>query len=347
MEDKFYSLGEITILCERLRQDGLRVGLIVATFDCLAPSHLRFLLEAKRKCDRLFVGVNVTSNGGFAENPSSAAQDRASLVAVLPFVDAVFITPGPTIESVETLCPDALFVEPLASEQTYTNCRTNGLDIELISRSPENWNWGAPSWMGRLPSIKSGGLKSAVFIDRDGTIIENVDCLKQISDIRFLKGALAGLRRLRSAGFELFIITNQPGLGMGMISHGDLVRVTRFILEQCDRAAAPISKVYYCPHTSRDDCSCRKPRTALVDLAASEFNVDIDRSYIIGDMTSDIMLGNKLGIRTVLVGTGFAGSDGRFPANPDYVADNLDVAANWILAQHQRMNASPPVTGVD
>lgn len=334
--DKLVSFSDIIRHGAQLKQSGVRVGLAFAAFECITPGRLRYLQEARAECDVLFVGVQTIFNDGRLKDGTYSTLSCADLIAGLSCVDVVFIDSTGAADALKAICPDILFVDSAIPEQTFNNFDQTGGKIVRISQISED---ECTSCLTELPRHKIEGVRPAIFVDRDGTMIDNVDCLKELSDIKFLKGALEGLRRLWTAGFDLFMVTNQPGLSIGMISHSDLVRVSRFILEQCDRQGAPITKIYYCPHTSRDNCDCRKPKSALIELAVREFSIDKGSSYIIGDMTCDIMLGNMLGIRAIMVNTGHAGADGRFNCRADFTAADLTEAAEWIISDYYQRYA--------
>ena len=191
-------------------------------------------------------------------------------------------------------------------------------------------------------------MNKAVFLDRDGTVNEEVGYLTDISRLQLIRGAGLAIHRLNHAGFKVILITNQSGVARGYFPE-DLVHQAHARLDQLLLADdARIDAVYYCPHhpTAGDthftrDCDCRKPRTGLIERAVKDYNIDIRRSFMVGDKWSDIELAQRAGVRSVLVMSGFAPDD---PGNkrperlkePDYRAKDLQAAADWITGPDEK-----------
>lgn len=186
-------------------------------------------------------------------------------------------------------------------------------------------------------------MNKAVFLDRDGTVNEEVGYLTDLSKLRLVPGSGSAIRRLNEAGFKVVLVTNQSGVARGYFPES-LVHEAHVRLEEMLRAdEARIDAIYYCPHhpTAGNshytlDCDCRKPRTGLVERAVKELAIDINRSYMVGDKWSDIELGQRAGVHAVLVMSGFAADD---PGNerpdrvkdPDFLAHSLAEAVEWII----------------
>ncbi len=163
----------------------------------------------------------------------------------------------------------------------------------------------------------------AVFIDRDGTIIEDVNYLRRIGDIRLLPGVPEALGLLHDCGFELFVVTNQSGVGRGYFSE-DFVKKTHIVLNAMLGGA--VREFFYCPHRPEDGCNCRKPKPGMIDIAVGKYCINRESSYIIGDKWSDAELGINSGIRPLLVGRGEWNRRVR-------VFGSLLEAAEWICRQ--------------
>ncbi|PPS42299.1 HAD family hydrolase [Chroococcidiopsis sp. TS-821] len=161
--------------------------------------------------------------------------------------------------------------------------------------------------------MKHKGRRSvkAVFLDKDGTLIEdvpyNVDPLK----IRLCAGAVEGVQRLAAAGYELFIVTNQSGVARGYFSESALVAVEKHLRRVLGDFGVAISGFYYCPHHPQGiveefaiDCDCRKPRPGLLKKAAQENHIDLLQSWFVGDILNDVEAGNIAGCRTILIDNG-------------------------------------------
>ena len=181
----------------------------------------------------------------------------------------------------------------------------------------------------------SGG-KKAVFVDRDGTLNVNIDYLSDPAGYRLYPGAAEGLRLLRENGFLIIIVTNQSGIGRGIFDEKTLGRIHDKMRSDLAAGGATIDALYFCPHRPEDNCSCRKPNTAMFERAIREHGIDPAMSFVIGDMKLDIEAGRKIGARTALVpeprnrdrtlremgGWGF---------HPDFVGKDFLSAVHWII----------------
>lgn len=176
------------------------------------------------------------------------------------------------------------------------------------------------------------GTKSAVFLDRDGVIFETrlngkSYFINKPEDIRYIPTAIEGLKKMQDKGYELFVVSNQGGVALGIMSSETLSSINAKMTEDLAKEGVNLSGVYCCIHNPKGDCVCRKPNTGLIIGAAREHDIDVTRSYMIGDMTSDIEMGNRVKAKTILVKTGFGGTDGKYEAKPFYTASDLvDVA---------------------
>ena len=174
--------------------------------------------------------------------------------------------------------------------------------------------------------------RPAIFLDRDGTICEHVEYLHEPEKFVLLPHAIEGLRRLREAGYRLVVVTNQPGIGMGYFTKEDFFRVNKEMLRQLSAGGVMMDRIYYSPYGKAEGASCRKPGTGMIDRARVDLNVDVPRSWVIGDMTSDVQLARNAGCSAVLVRTGQGGGDDLHEVTPDLVASDLLDAAEQILA---------------
>lgn len=187
--------------------------------------------------------------------------------------------------------------------------------------------------------------RTAVFLDRDGVLIEDVDLLTRRDQVRVCRRAPEALKKLHASGYLLFVVTNQTVIARGLATEQDVEDINSFIEKMLfDGSGCKLERFYYCPHHPeatlpqyRIICECRKPRPGMLLRAAREYNLDLSASFMIGDRISDIVAGHKAGCTTVLVETGMHQakpiiSDAmNLTANPDYVCADLYEASRIIL----------------
>lgn len=183
--------------------------------------------------------------------------------------------------------------------------------------------------------------KAAVFVDRDGTLIEESGYLSDLSRLAFYPFSVDAVRQLNLGGFVVVVITNQSGVARGIVPESFVATAHRYIEDRMAAGGARIDAFYYCPHhpegtiaALRTTCDCRKPRPGLLTRAAADLNLDLARSFTIGDRRQDVEAGRAAGTGTVLVRTGYGATEeqAQGPGNgPQVIADNLAGAAAWIL----------------
>ena len=185
--------------------------------------------------------------------------------------------------------------------------------------------------------------RPAVFLDRDGTINEQMGYVNHLSRFQLLPGVARAIRSLNEAGLPVVVVTNQSGLARGYFPESLLEAVHAELHRLLAREGAHLDGLYICPHHPeareerfRLDCDCRKPRTGLLERAAAELGLDLGRSYMGGDRWSDLRCGAAVGATTVLVLTGYGRGDAAYvgpgqTVQPDHVAEDLEAAARWIL----------------
>lgn len=181
-------------------------------------------------------------------------------------------------------------------------------------------------------------LRPAVFLDRDGTICEEVGYLNHVSRFRMFPFAAAALQRLNDAGYAVIVVSNQSGVARGYFPESLVQQLHQVMVQQLHEAGAKVDAVYYCPHASSDNCSCRKPKTGMLERAASEHGLDLKRSFVVGDRHGDVQLARNAQARGILVRTGYGEGElawhaAKWPAPPDFIADDLAAAVEWILRQ--------------
>jgi histidinol-phosphate phosphatase family protein len=197
-----------------------------------------------------------------------------------------------------------------------------------------------------LPERLSGRhLRSAVFLDRDGTLNREVTHLKSPDQVELLPGVASAVRRLNRRGMLAVVATNQPVIARGDVTFEGLGRIHARLETQLGAGGAYLDGLYFCPHhpdkgfagevsAFKGPCGCRKPETGLIDRACRDLNIGRRSSWMIGDMASDVEAGRRAGLRTLLLHTSDGGSDAAKRAQPDYIACGLAEAVDWILDGH-------------
>ena len=182
-------------------------------------------------------------------------------------------------------------------------------------------------------------MKKAVFLDRDGTIIHELDNMR-LSDLprmRFFQKAAESIKILNKLGFLVIVVTNQPVVSRGWATEKEVDRIHAVLIQRLAKKGAKIDAVYFCPHHPNADipkyrkhCRCRKPNLGMIIKAVKRFNIDLKKSFLVGDRTADIAAGNRAGLKMILVKTGYAGKDGKHEGKPDFTARNLKEAVEMI-----------------
>lgn len=151
-------------------------------------------------------------------------------------------------------------------------------------------------------------MNKAVFLDRDGTINVDKAYLSKIEEFEYLPGVIQGLRMLQDAGFILIIVTNQSGIARGYYTEEDFLELNKWMLSDLRKKGIKIAKVYYCPHHPNGkiekyklDCNCRKPKLGMYEEAIEDFDIDLSRSFTIGDKIRDLAICEKTSCRGYLI----------------------------------------------
>jgi D-glycero-D-manno-heptose 1,7-bisphosphate phosphatase len=186
-------------------------------------------------------------------------------------------------------------------------------------------------------------VRRAIFLDRDGTLLEEAGYLDRLERLVFFPYSIDAVRLLNRAGFAVIVITNQAGIARGIVRESFVDEAHRHIRERLEAGGAHVDAFYYCPHhpdavvaSLRQDCDCRKPRPGMFRRAAEEHGLDLARSFTIGDRWHDLQAGAVIGATGVLVRTGYGRTEEAAPkpgVTPAAVLDNLIDAVAWVLRQ--------------
>ncbi|WP_010681358.1 D-glycero-beta-D-manno-heptose 1,7-bisphosphate 7-phosphatase [Acetivibrio cellulolyticus] len=155
-------------------------------------------------------------------------------------------------------------------------------------------------------------MAKAVFLDRDGTINVEKNYVYKIEDFEFIDGTKEAIKRLNDNDYKVIVITNQAGIARGYYKEEDVFKLHNFMNKELSKIGAQVDAFYYCPHhpTAGDEkyrieCNCRKPKSGLIVKAVKDFELDLSKCWLIGDKESDIIAGQRVGIKTILVRTGY------------------------------------------
>jgi D-glycero-D-manno-heptose 1,7-bisphosphate phosphatase len=186
-------------------------------------------------------------------------------------------------------------------------------------------------------------LKRAVFLDRDGTLLEEGGYIDRLERVVFFPYTVDAVRLLNQSGFAVVVVTNQSGIGRGLYKEDFVAEAHGHITERLAAGGARIDAFYYCPHHPeatvdgyRRNCDCRKPMPGMLTRAASDLGIDLPSSFVVGDKWHDIEAGQAVGARTVLVRTGYGRAQEETPkanVRAAAIADNVIAAVSWILRQ--------------
>ena len=186
-------------------------------------------------------------------------------------------------------------------------------------------------------------MKPAVFLDRDGTINEQMGYINHLSRIHLLPKATEAIRLLNKHGILAIVVSNQSGIARGYFPMELVESVNARMCASLEEADAKIDGVFYCPHHKNGvipdysiDCECRKPKTGLIERACKEFDIDMSKSYVIGDQCSDMELAHRAHLGSVLVKTGYGLGEIEYvlpkeAQKPAYIAEDILDGVTWIL----------------
>jgi D-glycero-D-manno-heptose 1,7-bisphosphate phosphatase len=183
----------------------------------------------------------------------------------------------------------------------------------------------------------------AVFLDRDGTINEEMGYINHVSRFRLLPQVGPAIRRLNEAGFKVVIITNQSGAARGYFPASLVAEVHEHLKTLLAADDAHLDGIYACLHSPAENCACRKPRPTLIQEAARDLDLDLARSYAVGDRYNDIQTAANAGVKGILVLTGYGQGEYEYlgaaqRVQPSHVAPDLGKAVEWILQDLKQGN---------
>ena len=195
---------------------------------------------------------------------------------------------------------------------------------------------------GLIPSKNLKNKQRAIFLDRDGTMNVSKGFISKADDLELIPGTIDAIKAINKSGALAIVITNQPVIARGECSFEELHNIHNKLKTLLGEKGAFVDDIFYCPHHPdkgfegevpelKFDCECRKPKTGMIDEAVKKYNIDLSKSYMVGDSTMDLETARNAGVKSVLVDTGFAGNDGKYDRSCDIEAKNLFDAVEKII----------------
>ena len=318
---KILSMDQMDEWVAQERAAGRRIGFTCGSFDLLHAGHVQYLGAARELCDRLMVAVNSDASVSRYKNP---------LRPIVPERERMYVVAGLAAVDVVTLMEED---RPLSLLLRWKpDLYSKGGDYAEDSlRSGD----AVKEYGGKVAVVKSGfptsssklierigvlsghaapdnavgrGFRGLVLLDRDGTLIRNVPFLHDPAKVEILPGVIDGLLKLQAAGLRLAIVTNQQGIGLGYYTAQDFIAVNQRLLRELGARGVRISKIYFCPHSLGEQCSCRKPATGMITRAMRDFDAAPERTFLAGDSDDDMQAGADAGCHTVRVDEGGFGA---------------------------------------
>jgi rfaE bifunctional protein nucleotidyltransferase chain/domain len=322
-------LADTDAWVEARRAAGERIGFTCGAFDLLHPGHVQYLEEARALCDALLVAVNSDASVRrykSALRPVNPLAERQAVLAGLCAVDAVTVLEEDRpLGLIERWRPE-LYIkggdyapEKLRSAATVAayGGRTVVIPMDRATSTSKVIDRIDALLRHAAPEPAATRAPAAVFLDRDGTLIDNVPFLHEPDRVRVREGVIDGLLALQAAGFRLVVVTNQQGVGIGYFDMRQMIAVNQRLLAQLGAAGVAVDRVYFCPHSLADGCDCRKPKPGLLLRAAREMALELGGCFLIGDTESDSAAAQAAGVRAQQVG-------------PER---GFEEAVRWVLAQ--------------
>jgi D-glycero-D-manno-heptose 1,7-bisphosphate phosphatase len=294
---KILTLEEMDAWVAAEKAAGRRIGFTCGSFDLLHAGHVQYLAAARELCDRLMVAVNSDESVRRYKSPPRPVNleaQRMYVVAGLASVDAVVrLDDDRPLALLERWKP-ALYIKGgdyrADALRSGDAVRAWGGGVRVIE--PEFAVHTTAMLASTPPS------RGLVLLDRDGTLIRNVPFLHDPAQVEILPGVIDGLRALEDAGYTLAIVTNQQGIGLGYYTLDQFIAVNQRLLSELGPHGIRIARIYFCPHSMAEECTCRKPAPGMILRAMREFGVTPERTFMVGDQDSDIAAGKSAGVQT-------------------------------------------------
>lgn len=349
IQEKIKTREELGSIVASLRNDGKKVGFTSGAFDILHSGHVIFLQKTKEYCDILIVGINTDESvqeykgSGRPIVPESA---RVNLVASLESVDYVFtFSERRNRVNLETLKPNYYIKadDYKKGEMTSSDAVERYGGESLILPMEEGFSTTniikkiAKIYGGKVnddidESVKAGNEKrepqKAVFLDRDGTINEEIEYLHEPEKFKLTPHAGEGVKMMQEMGYKIVVVSLQAGIGLGYFTKEDFFKVNQEMFKQLKPFNIIIDKIYFATHSKT--ANGENAKVSLLERARQELDLDLKQCVVIGDKTGDLAVGDKFGCRKIGLMTGHALKDKQYDVKADYIAEDLLGAAKWL-----------------
>ncbi|MFO8016581.1 MAG: D-glycero-beta-D-manno-heptose 1,7-bisphosphate 7-phosphatase [Candidatus Woesearchaeota archaeon] len=330
LQDKLRPIREISSIASSLRKEEKKIVTLNGSFDLIHSGHIYLIQEARKQGDVLVIGLNSDRSYGQYKDergPIMGEMHRAAIISAMQDVDYVVLfdetTPIKFIEAVKphVHCNGAEYEEDCVEAQAV---REVGGRLHLIREADEGGDKiSTTGIMERIAERFGSGKRKAVFLDRDGILNADKGYVFRPEDFEFVEGSVDALKYLKSKGYILVIITGQSGIGRGKYSLDDMKRFNRHLMDMYGREGITFDRIYYCPHHPDEGCDCRKPGFQLWQKAKKELNIDMAKSWTIGDKLDDCKAGKKAGTRTILLESDYTSGDDKDRRYVDRTAKSM------------------------
>jgi len=332
-ETKVKNQKEIIRIVEKVKKQNKRVVALSGSFDILHSGHIKLLKQAKARGEILIVLLNSDQSIKSYKGPSrpiNPQKERAEVLSALEFVDYIVffneINPKKILGKIKPniYCQGEDWGKNCIEREIVERC---GGKIYVLKRKE---GLSTTKLIDRILNVYSKPEVKAVFLDRDGTInINKPEYLYKKEDFKFTSHAISALQKLSKTDYKIIILTNQSGIGRGYFKEKDLRILHQWFLKELSKKKVIIDRIYYCPHHPKDNCSCRKPKIGMLQQAVNDFGISLEKSWLIGDNTSDIMMARSANIRSIKLGKKMPK---KMKLEPNYYTENLKEAADIIIS---------------
>ncbi len=314
---KILSMDQMDRWVAAEKAEGRRIGFTCGSFDLLHAGHVQYLGAARELCDRLMVAVNSDASVSRYKSPLRPIvpeRERMYVVAGLASVDAVTLMEEDRPLSLLLRWKPDLYIKggDYAEDALRSGdaVKEYGGKVAVVRSGFETSSSKLIERVGLLAAhaepeaAARQSFRGVVLLDRDGTLIRNVPFLHDPAKVEILPGVIDGLLQLQAAGLRLAIVSNQQGIGLGYYTVQDFIAVNQRLLRELGARGVRISKIYFCPHSLAEQCSCRKPATGMITRAMREFGAAPEQTFLAGDSDDDMQAGADAGVQTVRVDEG-------------------------------------------